>query len=126
MEWWQVFLIAALSVIAATLAAALVFWRRASRRTKELASRIGNLPWQSRFVLLRRLLQDERLPAHVRFIPPLLVFYLALPIDLVPDFIPVLGQLDDVAVAIVAIALMSRYVPVQIIESHIDVLERRA
>jgi uncharacterized membrane protein YkvA (DUF1232 family) len=122
-EWWQIALIVLLSGLVSTLVAGFVLWRRASRRTRQLASRIGNLSWSDRFLLARRLLQDERFPPHVRLIPPLLVLYLALPIDLVPDFIPVLGQLDDVAVAIVGIALLSRYVPVQIIEGHIAALE---
>jgi uncharacterized membrane protein YkvA (DUF1232 family) len=46
-------------------------------------------------VLLRRLLTDSRSPRRRRALLVLLVAYLATPIDLVPDFIPVAGQLDD-------------------------------
>ena len=123
MEWWQIVLVVGLLAAAAADASVLFVWKKASRRTKDLASRIGHLPWKSRVLLLKHLTTDPRLPLPVRLIPPLLVLYLALPIDIVPDFIPVLGQLDDIAVVIVAVMLLSKYVPLQIIESHISSLE---
>ena len=53
-------------------------------------------------VLFRRLLRDERVPRRHKALLGVLVAYLSLPIDLVPDFIPVAGQLDDdLAVALV-------------------------
>ena len=53
-------------------------------------------------VLLKRLLADERVPRRAKVPLVLLIRYLASPIDLIPDFIPVLGQLDDaVLVALV-------------------------
>lgn len=55
--------------------------------------------------LLRRLAADPQLPRGVRVRLVLLVGYLLLPIDLVPDFIPVLGYADDAV--IVALALRS-------------------
>jgi uncharacterized membrane protein YkvA (DUF1232 family) len=54
-------------------------------------------------VLLRRLLRDPRVPRRAKVALALLVPYLASPIDLIPDFLPVIGQLDDAA--LVAIAL---------------------
>ncbi|NGN94424.1 DUF1232 domain-containing protein [Nocardioides sp. KC13] len=45
--------------------------------------------------LLRRLAADKTMPRGVRVRLGLLMVYLALPIDLVPDFIPVLGYADD-------------------------------
>jgi uncharacterized membrane protein YkvA (DUF1232 family) len=61
-------------------------------------------------VLLRRLLGDDRVPRRRKLVLVGLVAYLSLPIDLVPDFIPIAGQLDDVIVAAVALryALRSR------------------
>ncbi|HEV7451985.1 MAG TPA: YkvA family protein [Pseudonocardiaceae bacterium] len=55
--------------------------------------------------LLRRLAADPVLPRGVRVRLALLLGYLALPIDLIPDFIPVLGYADDAIV--VALALRS-------------------
>ena len=57
-------------------------------------------------VLFRRLLADPAVPAHRKVALALVVGYLILPFDLVPDFIPVAGQLDDAIV----VALALRYV----------------
>jgi uncharacterized membrane protein YkvA (DUF1232 family) len=46
--------------------------------------------------LLRRLARDPAVPQGVRVRLWLLLVYLAVPIDLVPDFIPVIGYADDV------------------------------
>ena len=54
-------------------------------------------------MLLTRLVRDERVPRRAKWPLLLLLPYLASPIDLIPDFIPVLGQLDDAA--FVALAL---------------------
>jgi uncharacterized membrane protein YkvA (DUF1232 family) len=54
-------------------------------------------------VLLRRLLADERVPRRRKAVLIALVAYLAMPIDLVPDFIPAVGQLDDAIIAALAL-----------------------
>ena len=56
-------------------------------------------------VLFKRLLGDPRVPRARKLLLAATLVYLALPIDLVPDFIPVAGQLDDVL--LVALALRS-------------------
>jgi uncharacterized membrane protein YkvA (DUF1232 family) len=56
-------------------------------------------------LLFKRLLRDPRLSRPRKLLLALLVAYLAMPYDLVPDFIPVAGQLDDAV--IVALALRS-------------------
>ncbi|MDT5067974.1 MAG: hypothetical protein QOK02_4129, partial [Mycobacterium sp.] len=55
--------------------------------------------------LVKRLASDPRMPRGVRVRLVLLLAYLALPIDLIPDFIPVLGYADDAIV--VAVVLRS-------------------
>ena len=56
-------------------------------------------------ILLRRLIGDPRIPRSRKFVLLLGVAYLAMPIDLIPDFLPVIGQIDDAIV----LALMLRY-----------------
>ena len=59
-------------------------------------------------VLLRRLLGDERVPRRGKVALGLLVPYLLMPFDLIPDFIPVLGQLDDALLVAAAVAYVVR------------------
>lgn len=49
-------------------------------------------------VLVKRLLSDRRVPRRSKLALWLTLGYLASPLDLVPDFIPVVGQLDDALV----------------------------
>ena len=59
--------------------------------------------------LLRRLAADQTLPRGVRVRLGLLLVYLAVPIDLVPDFIPVLGYADDAIVVAWALRSVVRH-----------------
>ncbi|MEP6892808.1 MAG: DUF1232 domain-containing protein [Gaiellaceae bacterium] len=59
-------------------------------------------------VLLKRLLGDPRVPRRAKIAVALLIPYLALPFDLVPDFIPVVGQLDDAIFVAAAVAYVVR------------------
>ncbi len=67
-------------------------------------------------ILLKRLLGDPRLPRRRKAPLILLVAYLLSPIDLVPDFIPIVGQLDDVLVAGLALRIALRGAPPGLIE----------
>jgi uncharacterized membrane protein YkvA (DUF1232 family) len=49
-------------------------------------------------VLVRRLLSDPRVPRRRKLLLALIVGYVAMPFDLVPDFIPIAGHLDDAIV----------------------------
>ena len=63
-------------------------------------------------VLLTRLLRDPRVPRRSKVLVAALLPYLALPFDLIPDFIPVAGQLDDaILVAFVLRRLVRRVGP---------------
>ena len=58
-------------------------------------------------VLFKNLLRDDRVPRRAKVVLGLLVPYLLMPIDLVPDFIPVAGQLDDAVLVAVAMAYIT-------------------
>ena len=69
-------------------------------------------------VLLRRLLGDPRVPRRRKLVLGALVGYLLMPIDLVPDFIPVAGQLDDVIIAALALRYALRSGGVALLREH--------
>jgi uncharacterized membrane protein YkvA (DUF1232 family) len=95
-------LVACVLVVYAAFVAALVL---AGRRTaaRGLAGFIPDC-----IVLVKRLLGDPRVPRRRKVLLWLLVGYLALPFDLVPDFIPVAGQLDDAVVVALALRALLR------------------
>lgn len=59
-------------------------------------------------VLVRRLARDPRVPRRSKLLLVFLVAYLALPFDLIPDFIPVLGQLDDALLVVLVLRFVVR------------------
>jgi uncharacterized membrane protein YkvA (DUF1232 family) len=59
-------------------------------------------------VLCGRLLGDRRVPRRKKALIVALTGYLALPFDLVPDFIPVAGQLDDVVIVALVLRRLLR------------------
>ena len=61
-------------------------------------------------------LRDPRTPWAARFAGVLVVAYALSPIDLIPDFIPVLGLLDDLILLPLGIALCIRLIPADVFE----------
>jgi uncharacterized membrane protein YkvA (DUF1232 family) len=68
-------------------------------------------------VLFSRLLRDERLPRRHKLLLGAVIPYLALPFDLIPDFIPVVGQLDDALLVAWALRRVATARP-QLIDEH--------
>ena len=68
--------------------------------------------------LVKRLAGDSQLPRGVRIRLALLLGYLALPIDLVPDFIPVLGYADDVLAVAIVLRSVVRVAGTEALERH--------
>lgn len=64
--------------------------------------------------------RDPRTPWWVRAIALLVAAYALSPIDLIPDFIPVLGFLDDVIIVPLGLALVVRLTPAEVIRSARD------
>lgn len=103
--WWQLAL-GASSAIAVGWAGLLVALIAVRPRGPLLGEALRILPDLLR--LLRRLAGDRALPRAVRLRPLLLLLYLASPIDLVPDVIPVLGYADDAVLAVVVLRSVVR------------------
>jgi uncharacterized membrane protein YkvA (DUF1232 family) len=70
--------------------------------------------------LLWRLTRDPRVPARSKAMLVILAGYLASPIDLIPDFIPGAGQVDDLVIAAIALDQMLNRVPEDVVRSHWD------
>ena len=62
--------------------------------------------------LLRSVVSDRSAPLDVRVVLVGLLAWIVSPIDLIPEFIPILGPLDDVVVAVVALRYVRRRVGV--------------
>ncbi len=69
-------------------------------------------------VLLQRLVGDPRVPRRNKWIAGAVVLYLVSPVDLIPDFVPGLGQLDDVVVALLALHGLLNRVDEDVIVEH--------
>ena len=59
-------------------------------------------------VLLRRLMAEPRVPRRHRALVLVALGYLLFPLDLIPDFLPVIGQLDDALVVAVVLRAVVR------------------
>jgi uncharacterized membrane protein YkvA (DUF1232 family) len=88
-RWWTSLgiTIGALFVLATAVALSV---RRSRAALLELARLIPPC-----LALLRDVMRDPAVPRRAKIAPALVLVYLAIPIDLIPDFIPVLGHLDD-------------------------------
>jgi uncharacterized membrane protein YkvA (DUF1232 family) len=72
-----------------------------------------------------RLFWDKRVPVWTKLIPPIALGYVLVPIDLVPDVVLGLGQLDDVAVVLLGLKLFIELSPPDIVREHLRALGAR-
>ena len=63
-------------------------------------------------------LKDKRTPWYTKLFAALTVAYALSPIDLVPDFIPVLGYLDDLIILPLLVSLTARFIPKDVFEEY--------
>lgn len=68
------------------------------------------------FSVYRLVLKHPETPWIAKFFLGLAVGYLLLPFDLIPDFIPVLGQLDEVVIIPVLVYIALLFIPKHIIQ----------
>lgn len=82
-----------------TRSSLLARWRQQVRRLKQEA------------LVLYLAYRDPRVPWYARLLVALIVAYALSPIDLIPDFIPILGYLDDLILIPLGLALTIRLIP---------------
>jgi uncharacterized membrane protein YkvA (DUF1232 family) len=116
---WYGWILTVLLLLSLAAAASYLALRRSERGRRFLA-----LPASGRIRVGRALLRDRAIGRAPRFLLLALLAYLVLPIDLVPDFIPVLGQADDIAIVIAAVALLILLIPRERFEAALDEAER--
>jgi uncharacterized membrane protein YkvA (DUF1232 family) len=110
-EWIAVGVGATLLVYGAFVIALCVAGRRSDARA--LAGFIPDC-----IVLFRRLLADGRIPRSRKALIFALIAYLAMPFDLVPDFIPVAGQLDDAILVAIVLRTLLRTGGPELLSEH--------
>ena len=111
---WQAIVVAALvaaSVYAVFVAVLVVAGRREGARAA--AAFVPDC-----VVLFKRLLSDPRVPRRRKLVLAALIPYLLMPFDLVPDFIPVAGYLDDAVIVAFALRYVLRGSGRDLISAH--------
>jgi uncharacterized membrane protein YkvA (DUF1232 family) len=81
--------------------------------------------WQERVRDLKRdvvaiafAIRDPRVPWYAKAVGACVVAYALSPIDLIPDFVPVLGYLDDLVLVPLGLLLVLRLIPADILAEH--------
>ena len=110
-DWLLVSVGVVLALYALFVVGLLVAGRRSSARA--LAGFVPDC-----VVLFRRLLGDARIPRRRKVVLGLLLAYLVMPVDLVPDFIPVAGQLDDAIVVVLVLRSVLRAGGPELVREH--------
>jgi uncharacterized membrane protein YkvA (DUF1232 family) len=76
---------------------------------------VGRLCW--------RLWRDRRVPKHLKAMIVVTLLYVLSPVDLIPGFlVPVIGQLDDVTLVLLASYLFVRWSPQEVVHEHLSAL----
>ena len=65
-----------------------------------------------------RVLADQRTPRSAKVFLALAIGYLCMPFDLIPDFLPLVGQLDDAIIVPCLVYLAFQFIPTELIAEH--------
>jgi uncharacterized membrane protein YkvA (DUF1232 family) len=85
----------------------------AFEKSKEIAR-----SFKRELIVYQSVLRDERTPGRAKFLLALAIGYLCMPFDLIPDFIPVIGHLDDAIIVPALVIMALRSVPGDLISEH--------
>ncbi|MFF4829984.1 YkvA family protein [Streptomyces sp. NPDC001312] len=113
--WWDI-LIATVAGLLAAWVALLIALLVIRPKGALLSEAMRLLPDLVR--LLRRLAADKTLPKGVRVRLGLLMAYLVLPIDLIPDFLPVIGHADDAIIVAFTLRSVVRRAGIEAVRAH--------
>jgi uncharacterized membrane protein YkvA (DUF1232 family) len=118
MEWLTVFIgvVSGLLVLWLLLIAALAWVSRGQADKIRMVDALRLGPDVVR--LVRRLASDDQVPRKVRVGLGFLLVYLLLPIDLVPDFIPVIGYADDAVIVMLVLRYVTRQAGKDALDRH--------
>jgi uncharacterized membrane protein YkvA (DUF1232 family) len=92
------------------------WWRFAAHPAVIRAGGLWALLRQGRLAF--RLLRDERVPTVAKLIVPAAMLYAVSPLDLVPDLIPLVGQVDDLGVLVLAVLAFIKLCPHHLVVEH--------
>jgi uncharacterized membrane protein YkvA (DUF1232 family) len=81
------------------------------KRLTRALGRLGPAVLATRLLALWKLLRHPATPWPAKAVAALVLMYVASPIDLIPDFIPVIGMLDDLVLVPLGVALAIRLTP---------------
>ena len=95
---------------------------RPPRDAKAAIETIRKMPAYARLVWA--LARDPRVPTRQKLVLGAIAGYLVFPLDLIPDFIPVIGQLDDLGVLIFGLDFFIRNAPKEVVEEHMGRIAR--
>ena len=114
-EWWLIPVSIAAALIVVWLALAVALWLLKPDDVG-ISDMLRLLPDVLR--LLKRLATDPHMPRRIRVVLAGLLIFLASPIDLIPDFIPVLGYADDVIITALVLRWVTRTAGPQALTAH--------
>ena len=83
---------------------------------RDLNKRIMALSIRAKLTFAWRMFRDPGVPLAAKAVMPGVLVYLASPIDIIPDFIPVLGQLDDLLVLFLGLGIVLWLTPRHVVE----------
>jgi uncharacterized membrane protein YkvA (DUF1232 family) len=110
-------------LLAAVAVAAFLWWKIYTSDEKKLARRIAKLDFRDKLSLAGSVFTDARIPPVTRIVAVALVLYLASPLDLIPDFIPVVGFADDLLIVMIGAGFILRTIPREVIVEHVERFE---
>jgi uncharacterized membrane protein YkvA (DUF1232 family) len=113
--WWDLVLglVAALVLVWLALVVGLILVRPRGGLLREVLRLLPDV-----LRLIRRMAADKALPRGVRIRLALLLAYLAIPIDLIPDFVPVLGYADDAIIVTAVLRSVVRRAGLDAVRAH--------